>query len=106
MNSNNFPVVILPDVQVSVYEKDHSLLQCLINRAASRGAIVGQLNQAFAEFAPYRDIDPQVFKGVQIYRNGNRSFAGVSRELCGDVRLARRIRYWYHELFGTAARNV
>jgi len=100
---NNLPFVQLSDVLVSVYDKDHTLLQCLINRAASRGSIVEQLDQALAKFAPYRGVDPLVFKGVQLYRDSNLSFAAVSRQLCGDNSLTRRLRYWYHELFGNSA---
>jgi hypothetical protein len=102
MSSNNLPVVQLADVRVSLYEQDHTFLQCLINRAASRGSIVQQLDSALSQFAPYRDIDPQVFKGVQLVRDKNLSFAEASRQLCGDTKLARRIRYWYHEMFGSS----
>jgi hypothetical protein len=98
---SNLPAVQLPDISLSVYDKDHSFLQCLINRAASRGAIVAQLVQALAKYTSYRDTDPLVWRGVQLYRNGGKSFAAVSRELCGTNRLARRIRYWYHETLGS-----
>jgi len=100
-SNTGLPVVQLPDVSVSVYPQDHTLLQCLINRAANRGSIAEQLDKALAQFSPYRDIDPLVWRGVQMYRDGGKSFAAVSRELCGTNRLARRIRYWYHQTFGT-----
>jgi hypothetical protein len=100
-SNTDLPVVQLPDVRISVCPHDHTLLQCLINRTANRGSIAEQINKALALFSPYRDIDPLVLRGVQIYVNGGKSFAAVSRELCGNSSLARRIRYWYQETFGS-----
>jgi|SRR5580692_12528481 hypothetical protein len=99
---NGKPAIIKSkDVSISVFDQDPSLLRCLINRAASRSDILDQLNRALCQLAPYRAIDPIVFRGVQLYRDSsNLSFADVSKQLCGDERLKWKIRYWFRALFG------
>ena len=82
-------------VSLSMREEDHTILVANIDRTASQTTIINDLRQELSKFAvPYRNVDQRTIEAIRVKLAENLTYEEAAISVFGDVKFARKIRYW------------
>jgi hypothetical protein len=82
-------------VSLCVCQEDRTILVAVIDRTASRTAIINDLRRELPKFTvPYRNVDQRILRAIRLKLAENITYEEAAICVFGDVNFARKLRYW------------